>query len=112
MGSSASPAIAFLEGLHPLQTCHIVQTRQRNRLFMTSRHPHEPLHFCCRAHHQAFEIGGHNGSAAGPPAGDYAVAFFGVGYGDGAYGGSVPEGFGFGFVVVDGVVGGFYVDAG
>ena len=47
-----------------------------------------------------------------PAAGDDAGAFFGVGYGDGADGGSVPEGFGFGFVVVDGVVGGFDVDAG
>lgn len=47
-----------------------------------------------------------------PAAGDYVGAFFGVGYGDGADGGSVPEGFGFGLLVVDGVVGGLDGDAG
>lgn len=47
-----------------------------------------------------------------PAVGDDAVAFFGVGYGDGADRGSVPEGFGFGFVVVHGVVGGLDADAG
>lgn len=47
-----------------------------------------------------------------PAAGDDSVAFFRVGYGDGADGGSVPEGFGFAFGVVDRVVGGFDVDAG
>ena len=47
-----------------------------------------------------------------PAGGDDAGAFFGVGDGEGADGGAVPEGFGFVFVVVDGVGGGSDVDAG
>ena len=47
-----------------------------------------------------------------PAGGDDAAAFFGVGYGEGADGGALPEGFGFVLVVVDGVGGGADVDAG
>ena len=38
--------------------------------------------------------------------------FFGVGYGEGAYGGAVPEGLGVVFGVVEGVRGGLDVDTG
>ena len=47
-----------------------------------------------------------------PAGGDDAGAFFGVGDGEGADGGAVPEGLLLGFVVVDGVGGGVDVDAG
>ena len=47
-----------------------------------------------------------------PAGGDDAAAFFGVGYGEGADGGAVPEDLLLGFVVVDGVGGGVDVDAG
>ena len=72
--------------------------------------PVVPVRRCFRGRKSS---GGSDGCALvlfSPAGGDDVGFFFGVGYGEGAYGGAVPEGLGFVFGVVDGMRGGADVD--